>query len=34
LAIAREIVARHGGDLRIEEGPGCRVVFELPGEGR
>src|SRR5207247_11224465 len=33
LAIAREIVARHEGALRIEEGPGCRVVVELPAHG-
>ena len=32
-AIAREIVARHGGSLRVEDGPGCRVVFELRGPG-
>jgi signal transduction histidine kinase len=30
LAIVREIVARHGGVLRVEEGPGCRVSVELP----
>ncbi len=31
--IAREIVARHDGALRVEEGPGCRVVVELPAHG-
>jgi signal transduction histidine kinase len=30
LAIVREIVARHGGVLRVGEGPGCRVSIELP----
>jgi signal transduction histidine kinase len=33
LAIAREIVARDGGSLRVEDGPGCRVVVELPAGG-
>ncbi len=33
LAITREIVARHGGVLRVEDGPGCRVVLELPVAG-
>jgi signal transduction histidine kinase len=33
LGIAREIVSRHGGTLRLEDGPGCRVVFELPAGG-
>jgi signal transduction histidine kinase len=32
LAIAREIAARHGGSLRVEDAPGggCRAVFHLP----
>ena len=30
LAVAREIVARHGGRLEISEPPGCRVTVELP----
>jgi signal transduction histidine kinase len=33
LTIAREIVTRHGGSLRVEDGPGCRVVVELPAGG-
>lgn len=33
LAITREIVASHGGVLRVEDGPGCRVVLELPAAG-
>jgi signal transduction histidine kinase len=33
LAITREIVTRHGGALRVEEGPGCRVILELPAAG-
>lgn len=33
LAITREIVARHGGVLRVEDGEGCRVVLELPVAG-
>jgi signal transduction histidine kinase len=33
LAICREIVATHGGRIRIEDSPlgGARVAFELPG---
>jgi len=30
LAVAREIVARHGGRLDIGGAPGCRVTIELP----
>ena len=33
LAIAREIVTGHGGALRVEDGPGCRVVVDLPVAG-
>ncbi|MDF5751032.1 DUF4153 domain-containing protein [Spongiactinospora sp. TRM90649] len=31
LAIVKEIVELHGGTVRIEDGPGCRMVVELPG---
>jgi signal transduction histidine kinase len=34
LAIAREIVQRHGGRLEVSPGPGCRVVLDLPAEAR
>jgi signal transduction histidine kinase len=30
LSIAREIIVRHGGRLHVDDGPGCRVVVELP----
>ncbi|RBQ18427.1 histidine kinase [Spongiactinospora rosea] len=30
LAIVKEIVELHGGGVRIDEGPGCRMVVELP----
>jgi signal transduction histidine kinase len=30
LAIVREIVGRHGGVIRVADGPGCRVSVELP----
>lgn len=30
LAVAREIVARHGGRLDVSGPPGCRVTIELP----
>jgi signal transduction histidine kinase len=30
LGIAREIVSRHGGLLKVEDGPGCHVVVDLP----
>jgi signal transduction histidine kinase len=30
LAIAREIVVRHGGDIRAEPGTGARLVIRLP----
>ena len=30
LAVAREIVARHGGRLDLSGPPGCRVTIELP----
>jgi signal transduction histidine kinase len=33
LAITREIAVLHGGVLRVEDGPGCRVVLELPVAG-
>ncbi|WP_066932662.1 DUF4153 domain-containing protein [Microtetraspora fusca] len=31
LAIAKEIVELHGGRIRIGDGPGCRMIVELPG---
>ncbi|MCK2220998.1 DUF4173 domain-containing protein [Actinomadura sp. ATCC 31491] len=31
LAIVKEIVELHGGSVRIDDGPGCRMVVELPG---
>jgi signal transduction histidine kinase len=34
LAIVREIVERHGGTLRVEGPPGCRVVVALPAGPR
>ncbi len=30
LAVAREIVVRHGGRLDVSGPPGCRVTIELP----
>jgi signal transduction histidine kinase len=34
LAIAREVVVRHGGSLTLGEGPGARFVVILPADGR
>ncbi|MEU9835672.1 DUF4153 domain-containing protein [Streptosporangium sp. NPDC048047] len=31
LAITKEIVELHGGSIRVEDGPGCRVAVDLPG---
>ncbi|MGP3935647.1 DUF4153 domain-containing protein [Nonomuraea sp. KM88] len=31
LAIVKEIVELHGGSIRIDDRPGCRMVVELPG---
>ncbi|TDD17192.1 sensor histidine kinase, partial [Nonomuraea diastatica] len=31
LAIVKEIVELHGGSIRIDDWPGCRMVVELPG---
>jgi signal transduction histidine kinase len=30
LAIVKEIVELHGGSVRIDDGPGCRMVVDLP----
>jgi signal transduction histidine kinase len=34
LAIARGIVAAHGGTIWVESGPGGKVAFEIPAAGR
>jgi two-component system, OmpR family, sensor histidine kinase TctE len=33
LAIVRQVVAAHGGEVRVRPGPGCRVEISLPAPG-
>jgi two-component system, OmpR family, sensor histidine kinase TctE len=33
LAIVRQVVAAHGGEVRVRPGPGCRVEISLPVPG-